>query len=73
LGKGVAWGSQQKEQFTCPEQNIQQASTLKIAQAFALQADVECLSRTFLDESGHGGQVDGLSAEFAAPRPSSFS
>src|SRR5258708_10628447 len=33
-----------------------------------MQADVEGLSRAFLDESAHGRQVHGLGAELAAPR-----
>ena len=67
MGKREAWGSQQEEQLTCPEQNVQQSSALKIAQAFTLQADVERLSRAFLDENAHGAHVYGFSAELAAP------
>jgi hypothetical protein len=31
-----------------------------------LEADVEGFSRAFLDESAHGGKVDGFGGEFAA-------
>jgi hypothetical protein len=66
LGKGEAWDAKQEEEFASPEQNIEQASALEIAQVLRLQADVEGLSRALLDESAHGGQVDGLGGELAA-------
>jgi len=68
LDEGKARSAQQKEQFTSPEQNIQQASALKVAEIFRLQADVERLSRTFFDEGAHGDEVDRFSAELAPPR-----
>ena len=68
MGEGEAWGPQQQEQFTGPEQNIQQASALEIAQVLRLQADVKRLSRAFLDEGSHRDHVDGFSTELAAPR-----
>src|SRR5438132_1118464 len=37
-----------------------------------MQADVEGFSRAFLDESAHGGYVDGFGAELAAPRIKAF-
>ena len=68
MGEGEAWGSQQQEKLTGPEQNIQQATALEIAQVLRLQADVERLSRAFLDEGSHGTHVEKLNAELAAPR-----
>jgi hypothetical protein len=68
LGEGETRSAQQEEQFAGPEQNVQQATALKIGQAPGLQADVEGFSRAFLDEGAHGGNVDGLGAELAAPR-----
>jgi hypothetical protein len=71
LGEREARGpspSHQEEQFTSPEQNVQQASTLEVAQVFRLQADVERLSGAFLDEGAHGDYLERLSAELAAPR-----
>jgi hypothetical protein len=67
LDEGKAWSAQQEEQFASPQQNIQQASALKVAQIFRLQADVERLSRAFLDEGAHRDEVDGFSAELAPP------
>jgi len=67
LDEGKAWSAQQEEQFASPQQNIQQASALKVAQIFRLQADVERFSRAFLDEGAHRDEVDGLSAELAPP------
>ena len=66
LGEGEARGAQQEEEFTGPEQNVQQAAALEIAQVFRLQADVEGFSRAFLDEGAHGRQVDGFGGELAA-------
>jgi len=68
LDEGKARSAQQKEQFTSPEQNIQQASALKIAEIFRLQADVERLSRAFFDEGAHGDEVDRFCANLAPPR-----
>ena len=68
FGEREARGSKQEEQFTRPEQNVQQASALEIAQVFRLQADVERLSRAFLDEGTRRDQVERLSAGLAAPR-----
>jgi hypothetical protein len=68
LDEGKPWSAQQEEQFASPEQNIQQASALKIAEIFRVEADVERLSRAFLDEGAHGDEVDGFRAELAPPR-----
>jgi hypothetical protein len=72
LGEREARGAQQEEQFTCPEQDIQQASALKIGQTLRLKADVERLSRAFFDKGAHIGQVSGLNAEPAASRIKAF-
>jgi hypothetical protein len=68
LGEGETRDAQQKEEFTGPKQNIQQASALKIAQVLRLQTHVEGFSRAFLDEGPHGGQVDRFRGELAATR-----
>src|SRR5260370_6368255 len=73
LGEGEARGAQQEEEFAGPEQNVQQAAALKIGQALGMQADVEGLSRAFLDEGAHGRQVHGFGgAELTAPRIKAF-
>src|SRR5260370_15842717 len=73
LGESEARGTQQEEEFAGPEQNVQQAAALKIGQGLGMQADVEGLSRAFLDESAHGRQVDGFGgAKLAAPRCQAF-
>ena len=72
LGERDPRRTQQEKQFASPKQNIQQAPALQIAQVLRLQADVQCLSRAFLDEGSHGGQVDGFSAELAPPRVKAF-
>src|SRR5260370_4766938 len=73
LGEGEARGPQQEEEFAGPEQNVQQAAALEIGQALGMQADVEGLSRAFLDEGAHGRQVHGLGgAELTAPRIKAF-
>src|SRR5712691_839639 len=73
LGEGEARSAQQEEEFAGPEQNVQQSAALEIGQALGMQADVERLSRAFLDEGAHGGQVDGFGgAELAAPRIKAF-
>ena len=68
LGEGEAWGAQQEEKFTGPEQNVQQAAALKIGESLRLQADVEGFSGAFLAESAHGAQVNGISGQLPASR-----
>ncbi len=72
MGEGEARGAQQEEEFAGPEQDVEQAAALEIGQILRLQADVESFAGAFLDESAHGGQVDGLGAELAAPRIKAF-
>src|SRR5260370_2494894 len=71
--EGEARGAHQEEEFAGPEQNVQKAAALEIGQALGMQADVEGLSRAFLDEGAHGRQVHGLGgAELTAPRIKAF-
>jgi hypothetical protein len=66
LGDSEAWDAQEDEEFAGPEQNIEQAAALEIAQVLRLEADVEGFSRAFLDEGAHGSEVDGIGGKFAA-------
>ena len=72
LGERETWSAQQEEEFTGPEQDVQQAAALKIAQILRLQADVERFPRAFFDEGAHCGQVYGFSGEPAATRIKTF-
>jgi len=67
-GERKTRGAHQKEQFTSPEQNVQQTSALKIGQRFGMQGDIEGFPGAFLNEFPHIGQVHGLHLEPAAPR-----
>jgi hypothetical protein len=66
LGDSEAWDAQEDEEFAGPEQNIEQAAALKIAQVLRLKADVEGFSRAFLYEGAHGSEVDGIGGKLAA-------
>src|SRR5204862_5566883 len=68
LDKSKARSPQQEEYCAGPEQNVQQASALKVAEIFRLTADVERLSRTLFDEGAHGDEVDRFGAELAPAR-----
>jgi hypothetical protein len=66
LREGEARDAQKEKEFAGPEQDIEQAAALEIAQVFRLEADVESFSGAFLDEGAHGGDVEGFGVELAA-------
>ena len=72
MGESEARGAQQDEEFAGPEQNVEQASALEIAQVFRVEARVEGFSRALLDEGAHGGRVDGFGGKPAAARVDVF-
>ena len=63
IGRVDARGAQENEEFAGPEQNVQQAPALKIREFFGMQADVQSLARTFLDERAHGREIRGSRRE----------
>jgi hypothetical protein len=65
--EGEPGGSQEKEEFAGPEQDVQKAAASEIIKILGMETDVERLAGTLFDESSHGSQVDGLRAEAAAP------
>jgi len=48
------WGSQEKKEFTGPEQDIQKAAAFEIIKILGMETDVERLAGTLFDESSHG-------------------
>jgi hypothetical protein len=65
--EGEPRGSQEKEEFAGPEQDVQKAAAFEIIKILGMETDVERLAGTLFDESPHGSQVDELRAEAAAP------
>lgn len=68
MGDGKAWDAQKEEELASPEQDVEQAAALEIAQVLRLKADVEGFAGAFFDESAHGGEVHGFGGELAAAR-----
>ena len=64
--EGEPWGSQEKEEFASPEQDVQKAAAIEISKFRGVETDFERLAGTVFDESSHGNQVDGVRAEAAA-------
>jgi hypothetical protein len=65
--KGESRGSQEKEELSGPEQDVQKAAAIEISKFRGVETDVERLAGALFDESSHGSQVDGARAEAAAP------
>jgi hypothetical protein len=66
--KGESRGSQEKEELTGPEQDVQKAAAIEISKFRGVETDVERLTGALFDESSHGSQVYGVRTEAAAPR-----
>jgi hypothetical protein len=66
--EGEPWGSQEKEEFAGPEQDVQKAAAIEISKFRGVETDVERLAGALFDESSHGSQVYRVRAEAAAPR-----
>ena len=60
-------GSQEKEEFAGPEQDVKKAATIEIGKFRGVETDVERFAGTLFDESPHGSQVDGVRTKAAAP------
>ena len=65
--KGESRGSQEKEELTGPEQDVQKAAAFEIIKILGMETDVERLAGALFDESSHGSQVDRVRTEAAAP------
>ena len=67
MGESEPWGPQQEKEFASPEQDVQKASALQIAQVLTMEADVEGLAGALFDKSAHGSRIEGFGAEPPAP------
>jgi len=61
-------GAQQKKKFTCPQQDVQQAATLKIVEVFAMQGNIQSSPGTFFYERTESSEVERETARALASR-----